>query len=380
VWLILCAIPCVAWLYFLWRLPPHRTSAFAAWGTAVLGAFMGVASSWIQRFVVELTGLEQAVSTFGAPSGLLYFLVFAAPLAEGAKVLAAWPALRSAHVDERYDGFLFASASSCGFAASQSAVALLSARIDIDVMLRVMLLLIAHPLMSSFWGHALGKMRRFRIPTGSFILSWTLATLVHGLLLHLTRSTSWFALVAAFPVLGGLAFATGWAARDLLARFAVSARPSRQSMLSLLPSPSLHAVRHALRRTDRPIMVHWIVVGALTTTGVMLTMVVLAVWFGHQVGLDFSAIEREDTTARAIVPLVLITVSILAAFPVSGYLITKASGSDNVLEPALSATLAIAAVLIMLGIAAPVALVFALAFAPIAFGLACSGAWFGLDK
>jgi hypothetical protein len=50
---------------------------------------MGVASSWIQRFVVELTGLEQAVSTFGAPSGLLYFLVFAAPLAEGAKVLAA---------------------------------------------------------------------------------------------------------------------------------------------------------------------------------------------------------------------------------------------------------------------------------------------------
>ena len=33
---------------------------------------------------------------------------------------------------------------------------------------------------------------------------------------------------------------------------------------------------------------------------------------------------------------------------------------------------------IMLGLAAPVAVVFALAFAPIAFGLACAGAWVGI--
>jgi hypothetical protein len=32
----------------------------------------------------------------------------------------------------------------------------------------------------------------------------------------------------------------------------------------------------------------------------------------------------------------------------------------------------------MLGLAAPVAVVFALAFAPIAFGLACAGAWVGI--
>jgi hypothetical protein len=111
----------------------------------------------------------------------------------------------------------------------------------------------------------------------------------------------------------------------------------------------------------------------------MLSMMAVAVWTGHQVGLDFSAIEREDTST-AIVPLVLITSSILAAFPLSGYLVTKASGSDGVLEPALSAALAIVAVLVMLGLAAPVALVFALAFAPIAFALACMGAWFGLGK
>jgi hypothetical protein len=39
--------------------------------------------------------------------------------------------------------------------------------------------------------------------------------------------------------------------------------------------------------------------------------------------------------------------------------------------------LAIVAVLILLGFAAPIALVFALAFSPIAWGLACAGAWIG---
>jgi len=379
-WLVLCATPSVLWLLFIWRVPPQRASAVAVWGTGLLGIFTGVAAAFVQGFVAEVTGLDQAVTTFGAPGGLLFVLAFSAPLAEGAKVAAAWPAFRSSHFDEEFDGILYATAAATGFAAGHSAVTLVAAPLTIDAILRVELLLIAHPLMSPIWGHALGKVRRSRTPTARFIVSWVLATLVHGLLLHLTRATSLLALVAAFPVLGGLAFATWWGARDLLARFGRTARISARTVLPSLPPPSLSAVRHALRRTEGPILVHWIVIGALTTTGVMLAMVALAVWTGHQVGLDFSAIEREDSTARAIVPLVLITVSILAAFPVSGYLVTKASGSDGVLEPALSAALAIVAVLVMLGLAAPVALVFALAFAPVAFVLACTGAWFGLGK
>jgi hypothetical protein len=34
----------------------------------------------------------------------------------------------------------------------------------------------------------------------------------------------------------------------------------------------------------------------------------------------------------------------------------------------------------MLGLAAPVAVVFAIAFAPIALGLACAGAWIGVTR
>jgi hypothetical protein len=69
---------------------------------------------------------------------------------------------------------------------------------------------------------------------------------------------------------------------------------------------------------------------------------------------------------------------VLFAFPVSGFLIARASAAESVLEPALSAAVAIAGTLVMLGLAEPVALVFAVAFAPIAFGLACVGAWVGI--
>ena len=379
-WLVLCAVPCALALLAIWLAPPKRASASVVWGTALLGVGAGVLVAFAQRFVAELTGLEPAVATFGAPSGLLFVLAFSAPLAEGSKVAAAWPAFRSSYFDEEFDGILYAIASAAGFATGYSAAVLFGSPLTIDSVLRVELLLIAQPLMSPIWGHALGKVRRTRTPTTRFVVAWVLATLVHGLLLHLTQSTSLLAVVAAFPVLGGLTFSTWWAARDLLSRFGRTARISMRSVLPSLPPPTFRAVRHALRREDRPIRWHWIAVGTFTTTGVALAMVVLSVWTGHQVGLDFSAIEHDDTTARAITPLVFMTLAVLAAFPVSGFLVTKACGSESVIESAMAAVIAILAVLVMLGMAAPVALVFALAFAPIAFALACTGAWFGLGK
>jgi hypothetical protein len=68
---------------------------------------------------------------------------------------------------------------------------------------------------------------------------------------------------------------------------------------------------------------------------------------------------------------------VLAAFPLSGFLIARASGIASLVEPAASAGLAIVVVLGALGMVGPVALVLALALAPIAFALACIGAWVG---
>ncbi|PIE06025.1 MAG: PrsW family intramembrane metalloprotease [Sorangium cellulosum] len=380
VWLALCVIPSALWLKFIWQVPPQRDPLSAVLGTSVFAIALGIGAAFVHDFILSLTGLQSDVENFGSSVGLAFVLVFSAPLAEGAKVAAAWPAFRSSHFNEEFDGILYSTAAATGFAVGQSGAVLLTNPITGHDVVRVALMVLAHPLMSPIWGYALGKVRRSRTPSGRFVISWLAVTVVHGLMLHLTQATSLLALIAAFSLLLALAFLTWWAARDLLARFGRSVRMPAHTMLPLLPTPSLSALKHAFLRAEKPILFHWIALGALTTTGVMLAMFALAVWTGHQIGLDFSAIEREDTSATTVVPLVLLTSSILAAFPISGYLITKASASDSVLEPALAAALAIVAVLIMFGLAAPVALVFALAFAPIAFGLACAGAWFGLGK
>jgi hypothetical protein len=112
----------------------------------------------------------------------------------------------------------------------------------------------------------------------------------------------------------------------------------------------------------------------------MLLTVAFAIYAGRRLGVDFAAIDRAESTSAAAAPLLLLACAVLAAFPISGYLVARASASDGVLEPALSAAVAIVAVLVMLGLAAPVALVLALSFAPIAFALACGGAWVGLSR
>jgi hypothetical protein len=70
----------------------------------------------------------------------------------------------------------------------------------------------------------------------------------------------------------------------------------------------------------------------------------------------------------------------MCAFPIAGYLVARASSSRSVLESAIAAALAIIGGLVLLGLAAPVSVVFALALAPIALGLACVGAWLGIAR
>jgi hypothetical protein len=76
---------------------------------------------------------------------------------------------------------------------------------------------------------------------------------------------------------------------------------------------------------------------------------------------------------------VIVAAALLTAFPVAGYLVARASGAHTVLEPAFAAGLAMALTVAILSVTAPSAVIFAFAVAPIAFGLACGGAWFGMD-
>jgi hypothetical protein len=139
--------------------------------------------------------------------------------------------------------------------------------------------------------------------------------------------------------------------------------------------PSLRSVQEAMRKEGQPLTLRWVAFGTLVTLGTMFTGLALSVVFGHYADVDFSRVDESDVTTTG--PVALLGSGLLAAFPLSGYLIAKASSLHTLLEPALATALALILTMVALGAAAPVALVFALAFSPIALGLAVAGAWVG---
>ena len=139
--------------------------------------------------------------------------------------------------------------------------------------------------------------------------------------------------------------------------------------------PSLRTVGAALRHRDRPLAIGWIGLGTMVTFGAMVAGVAGAVAFGRYANVDFSVVDEQNVSTVA--PVALLGSGLLAAFPLSGFLIARASSLPTLIEPALATALAIVLVLVLLGAAAPVALVFAAGLSPIAWGLACLGAWLG---
>jgi RsiW-degrading membrane proteinase PrsW (M82 family) len=354
--------------------------------TFLLGALFGAGTLWLQARAVAWAGLDVRVSVAGQGTALLYLFCVVAPVREGAKVAAAWPAFRSKYFDEPYDGIVYAGAAALGFAACENAAVLREHPTGFLWLARTLLALPAHLFFASVWGYSLGRSKHgTKLPSNIFPLAWVGATLAHALYTHFVYGRGPGALAGVFPLLLAMGAVTWFAARDLRARgdrpsreMAEAAGDSRLSRLSFdrfSQPPSLKSVRAALRRTDRPIMVRWIFFGSVVTFGTMVAGFAASVAFGHWVHVDFSIVDEHDV--KTVAPLVLLGVGVLAGFPVSGYLVARASNLPGLLEPALATALAILTTLVLLGFAAPVALVFAVAFSPIAFALACAGAWVG---
>ena len=329
------------------------------------------ASSW--------TGLDMTSQVAGNTGSLLFLFGFAAPMREASKVAAMWPAFRSKHFDEPIDGLVYAASAALGFACIENALTLRDNPLGWIWIARTLVALPAHVFFACLWGYALGRVKRIKRPGPLFPAAWLVATGAHGLYAHLVYGRGPGALVGTLPLLLAMAGTTFFAVRDLRARGERSSRSSvlleRVSTLYMSGPPSLRTVRAVLRREGQPITLRWIVFGALVTIGAMTAGLALSVAFGHWARVDFSLVDEHDVATTA--PVALLGSGLLAAFPISGYLIAKASNLPTLLEPALASRLAILLMLVLLGAAAPVALVFALAFSPIAWGLACAGAWVG---
>jgi RsiW-degrading membrane proteinase PrsW (M82 family) len=385
-WLLPALLPALlltAGIYFSDR---RREPPLLVVVTFLLGGLFGAGALWLERQANVRVGLDIRASVVGEGTSLLYLFCVVAPLREGSKVAAAWPAFRSKYFDEPYDGIVYAGAAALGFAALENATVLRAHPTGSIWLARTLVALPAHLFFSALWGYSLGRSKHgTKLPSNIFPLAWVVATLTHGLYTHFVYGRGPGALAGVFPLLLGMGGVTYFAARDLRARgdrpsrdIAVAAgdsRLSRRSFERFSAPPSLKTVRAALRRTERPIMVRWILFGALVTLGTMVAGFGGSVAFGHSVHVDFSIVDEHDV--NAVPPLVLLGVGVLAGFPVSGFLVARASNLPTLLEPALAAALAIVTTLVLLGLAIPVALVFAVAFSPVAFALACAGAWVG---
>lgn len=330
----------------------------------------GRASAW--------TGLDMNAQIAGNAGAIVFLFGFVAPFREASKVAAMWPAFRSKHFDEPVDGVVYSSAAALGFACLENAL-VIREHPGWLWFARTLLSLPAHVFFAAAWGYALGRAKRTKTPGAIFPLAWIVATAAHGLYIHLVYGRGPGALVGTVPLLLAMAVVTFFAVRDLVARADRSSRTSmlleRVSALYTSGPPSLETVKQAMRREGRPLTLRWVFFGALVTLGTMTAGLALSVAFGHWAHVDFSIVDEHDVTTTA--PVALLGSGILGAFPIAGYLIAKASNLPSLLEPALASGLAIVATLALLGVAAPVALVFALAFSPIAWGLACAGAWIG---
>jgi hypothetical protein len=338
---------------------------------AVGGALAALFAAYFERIVLSYTNLTLDVATSGVGGALLATFLLAAPLEEAVKVSVVWPLYRTRRIIDPRFGVGYASAAGAGFSAVKGLMAVLLGTPGGVTVLRALVSVPAQLFFAGVWGYALGA----RGPNRRghwFSLAWLVATLLHGLYDHIVWGRGPGLLVAVVPLFVFMGVGAWIALRD------VAPEAPKQQHWIVPDPPSLRALREALRPVDHRLMVRWIVVGAFTTLGLVIALLALTVVLGHRFGVDFSLADESDMRSSG--PLILLGAAVLSAFPIAGYLVAKASAAHSVLEPALAAGLALAALIAMLFMTAPIGVLFALAVAPLACGMACGGAWIGLER
>jgi RsiW-degrading membrane proteinase PrsW (M82 family) len=382
-WLLPATLPAVLFAVLVHRTDANREPPWLVVLTFVLGSVAALLSLLLVGRAAGLTGLDVRVSAAGESGALVFLFLVVAPIQEVGKVAAAWPAFLSKHFDEPYDGVVYAASSALGFAAVENGFILHAHPTGGIWLARALLSLPAHVFFACFWGYALGRAKHSKGRIPIFPSAFVATIVAHGLYAHFVYGRGPGALLAVTPLLAMMGAVAWLLSRDLRARGdrssrRVSSPGGPHSRLSVIAQPpTLSAVRSALMRADQPIKVRWVLLGSLVILGAMLVGLVAGVLAAHLLKIDLSTVDEHDVGAAA--PVLLLGVGLLASFPTSGWLIARAAGVHTLLEPALACVLALVITLVSLGFAAPFTVVFALALSPIAWVLACVGAWMGRE-
>lgn len=331
------------------------------------GALAGAAAVFVERLVLDATGLDFDVSVSGTTGALMATFLLAAPLEEAGKVLVVWPLYRTRRVDGSRLGVCYAAITAAGFAAVEAAWALATRDFAWIDLLRTTASTASHLFCAGAWGYALGA---GRVQGRWFGPTWLGAVLLHGLFDHIVWGRGPGYLAAAVPLLAFMALGASAVFREIA--------PEPNGAGARVEPPTLMQVQQALRAGEKPVMLRWVFGGAFVTLGLVITLVACSIFVGHRFGFDFTLADEADV--RSATPLLLLGTAVLLAFPIAGFLVARASASPTLLEPTLATLLALAAMVTVLALTAPVAVLFALAVAPVAVGLSCGGAWIGLER
>jgi hypothetical protein len=370
-------VPAGVTLALIVRRDDARRARAAILGAAGFGVVVGVVVHVLLRVISASLGLEIR----GTPDDLVvlaFGFLFAGPLEQAALAGATLPALRSAHNDTPSAALRLVLATSLGLIVAKATILGASQPPSALLAVRVWTIGVGEVSLAAMWGYVLAVTRRRTLGGSGFGAAWIAAVVFGAALDHLVFMRGDGALVAAIPLATFTASVATFVGRSVSRTPSKPVPRERRSRYLRAPPPSLTALREALRRSERPVLLGWVVFGALVTVGVVTSSFAAAVFFGHRLGIDFAAVDRGRSGVDTAAPLVLLGVGLLGGFPIAGFLVARASRSATVMEPALAAGIAIIAFAVLLGAAAPVALVFAIAGAPIAFALACIGAWTGL--
>ena len=385
---LLTAAPAAVHIVLIWRSHYLRLLMGLYLATMGTAAALVVPVTLLERLLQSWAEIDPIAATGGQVSLLLYGLLVAAPLEMGIVTLAVAPYWRLRRIRmraglarrlEMKEGVVFAVSAAIGFATFRNLAHLWLYGGGWVDLVRTPLWLACFVLLCSLWGYVLGRHAERGMRTKRFSSAWVVATVFSAVCDQLIFRWGVAALVAVLPLLFSMTIVAWVIWRDARGKQPDTSGGRLSSLFTAAPAPSLSAIREAFRRQDRPLTLRWVSFGALVTTGMITVALVASVMLGHELGLDFSAIDRHDAGGQATVPLVLLAAGTLAAFPTSGYLLARASGTRSVLETAMASSLAMVLVMVFMGMLAPASVVFAIAFAPVAFALTCVGAWVGLS-
>jgi RsiW-degrading membrane proteinase PrsW (M82 family) len=389
-WLLPALVPVAftVWLARAAALRERREPPALIAITFVLGAIAAAVTTFIILRAAALAGLDVRGPMAGQSGALVFLFLVVAPLHEAGKVAAAWPVLLWKHLDEPYDGVVYAAAAALGFSSLLAFVVLHAPLASGEAggasgigVVRALLAMPAEVFLACLWGYALGQAKRRKRRASLFPAAFVLATGIHGLYAYFVYVRGSGALLGVIPLLGAMGVVAWLLSRDLQRATRHRHRhhhdPSAdgEDRPSSYGPPSLSAVREALRRTDEPVKLGWIAYGAVVIIGGMIAGVCAGVLAAHLLHIDLSTVDEHDVSAAS--PAILLGVGLLASFPTTGWLITRGAGVRTLLEPALSTVLALVLTLVALGFVAPFTVVFALALSPVAWILSCIGAWAG---